>query len=854
MNEWKRIVCCALALLCVCACFTVGMPHASAEERDPSDIERPAAAEDEPLNLRCAWDRPETEPGTILFTDPETDTLTRAVPFAREEGIEGERKIYFNSTNFPDKIFRQLLIDTFGQDYMTELQSAYITVIDVSGMGIGSLTGIKYFSRLKALYCGATYDDDGNLMGKNKLSSLSLTVHDELDYLYCDNNNLKSIDLSALRSLNYFICDYNPIAKLNVSNNKGLKKLYCGHTKITKIDCSECPHLEEFEIIGNGLSSFDFGTLKTVKKLYVDDNKLTTVNLAPCAALEVFSCSYNSMKSLDLSTRDTLKEVYCSNNQLTSIKFKSWCDLRTLDCSYNKLSYLNFKIIPYIYTLVLDHNRFTTLDFSESKHLSMLICNDNALTYLRFGTSLATVDCSNNLLTEISNPMPPYMRNLYCSHNRLQSLDMSQNEWMCNLFCNDNEIKELDLSNCKEIQLFDCSDNQLEQLDLTVDWSLKKLDCSNNRLAKLDLPSDSHPNVEYLLASGQRRTITPLENDGAKLTYDIHALDADPARVQPVGGEPYTYSADTGIFSFKEPVSQFRYDYDTGSIAAMDVTLLTPYEGDGTIKLTDKAVEYKGTTPYMLYTGAALVPAFSVYDETGAEIDPLRYTYTFSNNRDPGNAVLKVSFTGTDHTCSTWFKILLPGTTSTTVENVQEGIRVKWASVDGAKGYVIYRRAWSTTTNGWTEFARWDNTTETAYIDGVDASHKVYAGTRYQYGVKAYYSDPMDNYNLGVVGPLKTTVRITTRKLSSVTGGSKQLTVKWEGSKNFTGYEVQIATDSAFTDNLKTVKITDAKVYQTTVKSLKAKTTYYVRIRSYHEFEGMTYYGGWSNVLSAKTK
>ncbi|MBR5618932.1 MAG: hypothetical protein IKW76_04300, partial [Clostridia bacterium] len=818
MNKWKRIVCCVLALLCVSACFAVGMPYAAAEERKTSGIERPASAEDEPLKLRCAWDRPETEPGTILFTDPETDALTRAVPFAREEGTDGENRIYFNSTNFPDKIFRQLLIDTFGQDYMTELQSAYITVIDVSGMGIGSLTGIKYFSRLKALYCGAVYDENGYVIGKNKLSSLSLTVHDELDYLYCDNNNLKSVDLSALRSLNYFICDYNPITKLDVSNNKGLIELYCGHTKITKIDCSECGQLEEFEIIGNELTSFDFGTLKTVKKLYIDDNKLTSVNLAPCAALEYFSCSYNSMKSLDLSTRDTLIEVYCAHNQLTSIKFKSWCNLHTLDCSYNELSYLNFKIIPYIYTLVLEHNRFTELDFSELKHLSMLICNDNNLTYLRFGTSLATVDCSNNLLTEISNPMPQYMQNLDCSHNRLQSLDMSQNEWMRNLFCNDNEIGELNLSKCDRIQLFDCSDNQLEQLDLTVDRSLKMLDCSNNRLVKLDLPSDSHPNVELLLCGGQRRTITPLESNGDKLTFDIHALDVDPARVSAVGSEPYSYSGDTGVFTFMKPVSQFMYDYDTGSIAMMDVTLLTPYEGSGTIKLTDEDVEYKGATPYMVYTGAALAPAFSVYDETDAVIDPSLYTYTFSNNRDPGNATLKVSFIGTDHTCSTWFKILLPGTTSMSVENVQDGIQVKWARVNGAKGYVIYRRAWNLVDNGWTEFARWNNTTETTYIDGMDASHKVYAGTRYQYGVKAYYSDPMDNYNLGVVGPLKTTVRITTRKLTSVTGGSKQLTVKWEGSKNFTGYEVQIATDAAFTKNVKTVKITDAKTYQTTIK------------------------------------
>ncbi|MBR3037335.1 MAG: fibronectin type III domain-containing protein, partial [Clostridia bacterium] len=95
---------------------------------------------------------------------------------------------------------------------------------------------------------------------------------------------------------------------------------------------------------------------------------------------------------------------------------------------------------------------------------------------------------------------------------------------------------------------------------------------------------------------------------------------------------------------------------------------------------------------------------------------------------------------------------------------------------------------------------------------------------------------------------------IMTRKLTSVTGGSKQLTIKWEGSKNFTGYEVQIATDAAFTKNVKTVKITDAKTYQTTIKSLKSSTTYYARVRSYHVLEKMTYFGNWSNVLSARTK
>jgi len=111
-----------------------------------------------------------------------------------------------------------------------------------------------------------------------------------------------------------------------------------------------------------------------------------------------------------------------------------------------------------------------------------------------------------------------------------------------------------------------------------------------------------------------------------------------------------------------------------------------------------------------------------------------------------------------------------------------------------------------------------------------------------------------DNFNLGLVGPLKTTVRITTRTLKSVTAGTKQLTVKWSGSKVFTGYQIKYATDANFTKNVRSLKITDAATMQKVLTGLTSGKTYYVTIRSYQEFEGMTYFGEWSNVLSAKVK
>lgn len=286
---------------------------------------------------------------------------------------------------------------------------------------------------------------------------------------------------------------------------------------------------------------------------------------------------------------------------------------------------------------------------------------------------------------------------------------------------------------------------------------------------------------------------------------------------------------------------------------------------DGTLVWNEGQVQYKGSTAYVIADGSAQTPQFTIKDAGGNVIPSSKYTCQYLENTNAGTAYTIVTFkdeSGYAGFILKSFKIYLPATTTTMVANRNDGIYLTWSAVDGAAGYVIYRRAWSTTTGGWTDFVRWNNTTSLNWTDT-----NVYAGTRYQYGIKAYFikrADAVtgavlggnvgDNYNLGMVGPLKTTVRITTRKLNSVTAGSKQLTAKWSGSSNFTGYQVQIATDQNFTKNVKTVTVSNPKTYQKTITGLKSNTTYYVRVRSYHIFEGVTYYGGWSNVKNCKVK
>ena len=91
-------------------------------------------------------------------------------------------------------------------------------------------------------------------------------------------------------------------------------------------------------------------------------------------------------------------------------------------------------------------------------------------------------------------------------------------------------------------------------------------------------------------------------------------------------------------------------------------------------------------------------------------------------------------------------------------------------------------------------------------------------------------------------------------KIKKVKGSKKAIAVQWVKTKGVKGYQVQVATDKKFKKNKKTVTIKKQKTTKTTVKKLKAKKKYYVRIRTYKIVNGKRDYSSWSKVKSVKTK
>ncbi len=94
------------------------------------------------------------------------------------------------------------------------------------------------------------------------------------------------------------------------------------------------------------------------------------------------------------------------------------------------------------------------------------------------------------------------------------------------------------------------------------------------------------------------------------------------------------------------------------------------------------------------------------------------------------------------------------------------------------------------------------------------------------------------------VNPAKTTVK----KLTPATKALKVSITK--KSAQVSGYQIQYSTAKSFS-GAKSVKITGTSK---TIKSLKAKKTYYVRVRTYKKVGSKVYYSAWSSAKKAKTK
>lgn len=159
--------------------------------------------------------------------------------------------------------------------------------------------------------------------------------------------------------------------------------------------------------------------------------------------------------------------------------------------------------------------------------------------------------------------------------------------------------------------------------------------------------------------------------------------------------------------------------------------------------------------------------------------------------------------------------------------NTSSSNTITWKSMNGVSGYSVYQ--WIGTSDSYKKLG------DTAYPYYTNSGKS--SGTMYTYRVKAYYvSDNVMQYSKPaqeVTCTLPENVTVTTAKRSG-----SNISLAWNKVSKATGYEIYVKSGSSWK------KLTTSSGKSYTAKNLSGTKTF--RIRAYRKYNGVNYYGGYT--------
>lgn len=179
---------------------------------------------------------------------------------------------------------------------------------------------------------------------------------------------------------------------------------------------------------------------------------------------------------------------------------------------------------------------------------------------------------------------------------------------------------------------------------------------------------------------------------------------------------------------------------------------------------------------------------------------------------------------------------VVPGATgSLTAENTSAGVKLKWKSVKGATGYLLYK--------GSTVAATIKSGSTVAYTDKKAKTN----GQKYSYKIVATASTGNSTLSKSVSTYYLAAPAITSLKNSA----AGKATVKWGRNDKSSGYELEYALKPDFS-GAKAVKIDKAATVSRVISGLKKGKNCYVRIRAFKKSGSSTWRSAWSAAKKIK--
>ena len=552
-------------------------------------------------------------------------------------------------------------------------------------------------------------------------------------------------------------------------------------------------NLEDLLCEGTGLTSLDVSGNTTLVTLYCGCNQLTSLDVSECKALTRFDCTANQLTSLCVSGCTALTNLSCSFNQLTSLDVSGCTALVGIGIDENPLTSLDVSGCTSLTVLECSYNKLTNLNMSGCTALTWLDWSNDVLISLDASgcTALKTLYCGENQLTNLNVSGCTALTWLNCSYNQLTSLDVSGCTALVNFIFNENPLTSLNVSGCTALTVLECGENQLTSLDVSGCTALSSLYCSVNQLTSLDVSECTA--LEYLWCGCNQLTNLDVSHN----PY-LNSLSCEGNRLTSLD---MSHNRDLNSLSC-EGNQLTSLDLSSSQLLFLDCH-------DNRIPSLDLSV-----------CGAALKkallnnPKFKTYD---SGILYIRKEKSYELMFDDATTLIvngKIVYgTGKISDC----KITIKDKTYTG-KALKPTPTVKYSGATLVKGtdYTV----------------KYSNNTKVGTATMTVKGKGSYKGSK-----KAHFK-----------------IKPKTTAFTEVTGGEKKVTLKWNPqAEQVSGYQIQYGTKKDFS-GAKKLTVKGATMVKKTIKDLKAKKTYYVRIRTYKTVNGKKYYSSWSKYKKIKTK
>ncbi len=333
--------------------------------------------------------------------------------------------------------------DTDGDGRLSPAEAAAVTVLDCSGLGLKSLSGVELFSNLEVL------DASGNDLGAVDLSHLA-----RLRVVDLSENALRDLDLAGHSSLVSLNVSDNSMDSLDLDGCTALQTLTCPGNDLARLDLSDCTALTEL----------------VCDALNVSDNSMDSLDLDGCTALQTLTCPGNDLARLDLSDCTALTELVCDAGQNITLPISAGF-------------FPDAGLRSALSAVDTDGDGALTLrERQNATTLKVADASTESLYGLAWIEGLTDLDVSGTSLGSLSSSeLPASLITLTASGCGITEADLSGLAYLISLDLSSNPLTSVDLTGLPRLSSLDLANCQLSGvLDVSGNGRLTHLNVSGN--------------------------------------------------------------------------------------------------------------------------------------------------------------------------------------------------------------------------------------------------------------------------------------------------------------------------------------------------------------------------------------